>query len=147
MSLAENFIQRWGTHYIKSSKFGGQLQIRKFMDASDVSSKKEFAVEMEMEFKTLFSSVGAKSSTAGGDYVRNQSKTTSTTIIALGGSHEVASILSDAYSPTFKSAFKDWLVSIPKYPKPFLFQVGSITDLLNFRMRDLFPDEKVHWGC
>lgn len=40
LSLAENFIQRWGTHYIKSSKFGGQLQIRKFMDASDVSSKK-----------------------------------------------------------------------------------------------------------
>ena len=102
---------------------------------------------MEMEFKTLFSSVGAKSSTAGGDYARSQSKTTSTTIIALGGSHEVASILSDAYSPTFKSAFKDWLVSIPKYPKPFLFQVGSITDLLNFRMRDLFPDEKVNWGC
>ena len=102
---------------------------------------------MEMEFKTLFSSVGAKSSTAGGEYSRNQSKTTSTTIIALGGSHEVASILSDAYSPTLKSAFKDCLVSIPKYPKPFLFQVGSITDLLNFRMRDLFPDEKVHWGC
>lgn len=147
MSLAENFIQRWGTHYIKSSKFGGQLQIRKFMDASDVSNKKEFAVEMEMEFKTLFSSVGAKSSTARGDYARNQSKTTTTTIIALGGSHEVASILSDAYSPTFKSAFKDWLVSIPKYPKPFLFQVGSITDLLNFRMRDLFPDDKVQWGC
>ena len=117
------------------------------MDASDISSKKEFAVEMEMEFKTLFSSVGAKSSTTGGDYARSQSKTTSTTIIALGGSHEVASILSDAYSPTFKSAFKDWLVSIPKYPKPFLFQVGSITDLLNFQMRDLFPDEIVSWGC
>jgi len=117
------------------------------MDASDVSSKKEFAVEMEMEYKTLFSSVGAKASTSGGDYSRNQSKTTSTTVIALGGSHEVASILSDAYSPTFKSAFKEWLVSIPQYPKPFLFQVGSITNLLNFRMRDLFPDEKVNWGC
>lgn len=56
VKLAEDFIQRWGTHYIKSSKFGGQLQIRKFMDANDVSSKKEFAVEMEMEYKTLFSS-------------------------------------------------------------------------------------------
>lgn len=143
----ENFIQRWGTHYIKSSKFGGQLQIRKFMDASDFSSKEEFAVEMEMEYKTLFASVGAKSSTKGGEYSRNQSKTTSTTIIALGGSHEVASILSDAYSPTFKADFKEWLVSIPKYPKPFLFQVGAITDLVNFRMRDLFPDEMVNWGC
>ena len=117
------------------------------MDATDTSSKKEFAVEMEMEFKTLFSSVGAKSSTKSGEYSRNQSKTTSTTIIALGGSHEVASILSDAYAPTFKSDFKEWLVSIPKYPKPFLFQVGPITGLLNFRMRDLFPNEKVNWGC
>lgn len=147
VKLPEEFIQRWGTHYIKSSKFGGQLQIRKFMDATDVSNKKEFAVEMEMEFKTLFSSVGAKSSTSGGEYTRNQSKTTSTTIIALGGSHEVASVLSDAYSPTFKNEFKDWLVSIPKYPKPFLFQVSPITNLVNFRMRDLFPDEKVNWGC
>ena len=142
-----DFILRWGTHYIKSSKFGGQLQIRKFMDASDVSSKKEFAVEMEMEYKSLFASVGAKASVSKGESQRKQSKTTSTTVIALGGSHEVASILSDAYSPTFKSEFKEWLVSIPKYPKPFLFQVGSITDLLNFRMRDLFPEEKVHWGC
>lgn len=132
---------------MKSSKFGGQLEIRKFMDASDVSSKKEFAVEMEMEFKTMFSSVGAKSSTSGGEYSRNQSKTTSTTITALGGSHEVASILSDAYSPTFKNEFKDWLVSIPKYPKPFHFQVGPITNLLNFKMRDLFHEEKVNWGC
>ena len=145
--LTENFIQRWGTHYIKSSKFGGQLEIRKFMDASDVSNKKEFAVEMEMEFKILFSSVGAKSSTKGGEYSRNQSKTTSTTVIALGGSHEVAAILSDAYSPTFKSEFREWLVSIPKYPRPFLFQVGSVTDLVNFRMQDLFPGEKVNWGC
>ncbi|XP_068740594.1 uncharacterized protein [Montipora capricornis] len=143
----QNFIQRWGTHYIKSSKFGGQLQIRKFMDATDVSSKKEFAVEMEMEFKSLFASVGAKASAESGESSRRQSKTTSTTVIALGGSHEVASILSDAYSPSFKNAFKDWLASIPQYPKPFLFQVSPLTDLLNFKMRDLFPDEKVHWGC
>ena len=95
------------------------------MDASDVSSKKEFAVQMEMEYKTLFSSVGAKKSTKGGSYSRQQSKTTSTTIIAQGGSHDVASILSDAYSPTFKSEFKEWLVSIPKYPKPFHFQVST----------------------
>lgn len=143
----ESFIQRWGTHYIKSSKFGGQLQIRKFMDATDVSSKKEFAQEMEMEFKSLFASVGARESSKSGESSRNQRKTTSTTVVALGGSHEVASILSDAYSPSFKTAFKDWLASIPQYPKPFHFQVAPITNLLNFKMRDLFPGEKVHWGC
>lgn len=25
--------------------------------------------------------------------------------------------------------------------------MGSITDLLNFRANDLFPDEEVDWGC
>ena len=117
------------------------------MDAQDVSSKKDFAVEMEMEYKSLFASVSAKASAKGGQSSRNQSKTTSTSVIALGGSHEVASILSDAYSPSFKTAFKEWLVSIPQYPKPFYFQVSSITDLLNFKMRDLFPNDKVDWGC
>jgi len=94
-----------------------------------------------------FASVSAEASAQRGQSSRKQSKTTSTTVIALGGSHEVASILSDAYSPSFKTAFKEWLVSIPQYPKPFHFQVSSITDLLNFKMRDLFPNDKVDWGC
>ena len=145
--VSEDFIQRWGTHYIKSSKFGGQLQIRKFMDGSDVQSKKEFSKEMEVEYKSLFASAGVQASSEGGTSQRSQSKTTSTTVIALGGSQKIASILSDAYSPTFKSEFKDWLMSIPQYPKPFHFQIGLITDLLNFRMHDLFPEEPVNWGC
>ena len=117
------------------------------MSGNEVTSKEEFATEMEMEYKTLFASVGAKASAAGGTYQRNQSKTTSTTISAFGGSHEIATILSDAYAPTFKNDFKDWLVSIPKYPKPFLFKVGPVTNLLNFRASDLFPNENVNWGC
>lgn len=117
------------------------------MDAQDVSSEKDFAVEMELEYKSMFASVSAEASARRGQSSRKQSKTTSTTVIALGGSHEVASILSDAYSPSFKTAFKEWLVSIPQYPKPFYFQVSSITDLLNFKMRDLFPNDKVDWGC
>ena len=117
------------------------------MLASEVSSKEEFAVEMEMEYKSLFASVGAKYSAKGGTYERSQSKTTSTTIMAFAGSHEIATILSDAYSPTFKNEFKDWLVSIPKYPKPFQFKVGPITNLLDFRANDLFPSENINWGC
>lgn len=147
LKLAEDFIQRWGTHYIKSSKFGGQLQIRKFMAAADVSSKNEFSKEMEVEYKSLFASAGAKKSSSGGASSRSQKKTSSTTVIALGGSQKIATILSDAYSPTFKNEFKDWLMSIPQYPKPFHFQVGMVTDLLNFRMHDLFPEEAVNWGC
>ena len=31
--------------------------------------------------------------------------------------------------------------------KAFKFQMGSITDLLNFRSNDLFQEETVNWGC
>ena len=96
-----------------------------------------------MEYKTLFSSVGAKYSKAGGYQQREQTKTTSTSIVAQGGSQDIASILSDVYSPTFKNEFKEWLQSIPQYPKAFKFLMGSITDLVNFRANDLFPDDKV----
>ena len=142
-ATTENFIQRWGTHYIKSAKFGGQLQIRKTKQAKQGEKKTEFAVEMEMEYKTLFSSVGAKYSQKNGYQQREQVKTSSTSIMAQGGSQEIASILSDAYSPTFKTEFKEWLQSIPRYPKAFKFLMGSIVDLVNFRSHDLFPEEKV----
>ena len=142
-ATTENFIQRWGTHYIKSAKFGGQLQIRKTKQAKQGQKKTEFAVEMEMEYKTLFSSVGAKYSQKNGYQQREQVKTSSTSIMAQGGSQEIASILSDAYSPTFKAEFKEWLQSIPRYPKAFKFLMGSIVDLVNFRSHDLFPEEKV----
>ncbi|KAL9984080.1 hypothetical protein ACROYT_G006336 [Oculina patagonica] len=143
----QNFLQRWGTHFIKSAKFGGQLEIRKTMDAQEAKSKKEFEVQMEMEYKTLFASVGAKASAKEGESSRKQSKTTSTSVVAHGGSQDIASILSDVYSPTFKTEFKEWLKTIPTYPKAFQFQMGSITDLLNFRANDLFQEETVSWGC
>ncbi|KAL9983627.1 hypothetical protein ACROYT_G005826 [Oculina patagonica] len=143
----QNFLQRWGTHFIKSAKFGGQLEIRKTMDAQEAKSKKEFEVQMEMEYKTLFASVGAKASAEENESSRKQSKTTSTSVVAHGGSQDIASILSDVYSPTFKTEFKEWLKTIPTYPKAFQFQMGSITDLLDFRANDLFQEETVSWGC
>ena len=117
------------------------------MDAQEAKSKKEFEVQMEMEYKTLFASVGAKASAKEGESSRKQSKTTSTSVVAHGGSQDIASILSDVYSPTFKTEFKEWLKTIPAYPKAFRFQMGSITDLLNFRANDLFQEETVNWGC
>lgn len=139
----ENFIQRWGTHYIKSARFGGQLEIRKRMDAKEAGTKTQFSEKMEFEYKSLFASVGAKYSKQGGTSARQQTKTTSTEVEAKGGSQDIASILSDMYSPTFKTEFKEWLQSIPRYPKAYKFLMGSITDLVNFRANDLFPDEKV----
>ena len=123
------------------------MEIRKTMDAQDARSKKEFEIQMELEFKTLFASVGAKAAAQENEAARKQTKTTSTSVLAQGGSQEIASILSDVYSPTFKTEFKEWLRTIPAYPKAFRFQMGSITELLNFRANDLFSEEKVNWGC
>ncbi|KAL9983630.1 hypothetical protein ACROYT_G005829 [Oculina patagonica] len=143
----QNFIQRWGTHFIKSAKFGGELEIRKTMDAAQAGSKTQFSETMEFEYKSLFASVGAKYKKEGGESVKQETKTTSTAVEAKGGSQDIASILSDVYAPTFKTEFKEWLKSIPQYPKAFKFQMSSITDLVNFRANDLFPDDKVTWGC
>ncbi|XP_078348817.1 uncharacterized protein LOC144633816 isoform X1 [Oculina patagonica] len=143
----QNFIQRWGTHYIKSAQFGGQLEVIKTMVASHVTSKSEFAQKMEAEYRGLFASFGAKQSSEGGSESREENKFTSTTVKAQGGSQEIATILSDVYSPTFKGAFKQWLESIPAYPKAYKFLLGTITDLVNFRANDLFLGEPVDWGC
>ena len=113
------------------------------MDAKEAGSKTAFSEKMEFEYKTLFASVGAKHTNEGGTSVRQQTKTTSTEVEAKGGSQDIASILSDVYSPTFKTEFKEWLQSIPQYPKAYKFLMGSISDLVNFRANDLFPDEKV----
>ena len=147
LTPTENFIQRWGTHYIKSAKFGGQLEIVKTMVASQVTSKSEFAEKMEAEYRGLFASAGAKSSTQGGQESKAENKFTSTSVMAQGGSQEIATMLADVYSPTFKSDFKEWLQSIPAYPKAFRFLLGTIADLVNFRANDLFLGEDIDWGC
>ena len=64
---------------------------------------------------------------------------------------EAASILRPFYRTCtrqlLKTEFKEWLKTIPDYPKAFRFQIGSITDLLDFRANDLFQDDSVDWGC
>ena len=103
---------------------------------------------MEEEFSFLFfTSDESKSSTEGGQEAKAQKKFTSTSVMAQGGSQEIATILSDVYSPTFKSSLTKWLQSIPKYPKAFRFLLGSIADLANFRANDLFSRDDVDWGC
>ena len=117
------------------------------MKASRVSSKVEFAEEMEAEFRALFSSASAKLSATGGGNKKEEEKFTSTSVFAQGGSHEIAAVLSDVYSPTFKGDFKEWLKSIPTHTKAYNFFLGTIADLVNFRARDLFLEENVNWGC
>ncbi|XP_028399954.1 uncharacterized protein LOC114523277 [Dendronephthya gigantea] len=142
-----DFISRWGTHYIKSAKFGGQLEIRKLQSGLSRSSKQEFAVEAEVEYKGLFASAGAYSSTRIGAEAKTEEKFMSTSVQALGGSQKIAAAVADVYSPTFKNTLVEWLDSINSYPKAFKFIMGSITDLVDFRAADLFPDATVNWGC
>lgn len=117
------------------------------MLASRAQSKSSFAEKMEVEYRGLFASAGAKSSTEGGSESGEENKFTSTSVRAQGGSQEIATVLSDVYSPTFKGDFKAWLKSIPTYPKAYRFLLGTIADLVNFRANDLFAGEPVDWGC
>ena len=145
--LTENFILRWGTHYIKSGKFGGRLQIFKTMDASQVSSKAQFSQVMEVGYKSLFASFHAKYESSGGNSAKSQSKTSSTSISVEGGDQKIASIVTDFNSPTIKYDLTQWLASIRTFPKPFKFMVAPITDLLKFNPSSLFTNEERDWGC
>ena len=138
----QKILSRDGEHTISNQlNLEGQLEIHKTMDTSQAGSKTQFSEKMEVEYKTLFASVGAKYKKEGGHSVRVETKTTSTVVEAKGGSQDIASILSDVYAPTFKTEFKEWLQSIPQYPKAFKFQMNSVTELVNFRANDFFPDE------
>ena len=117
------------------------------MEASEVASKEEFSEVMEFEFKTFFASAGARSSDKEGERARSQTKTSSTSMSVQGGNQEIASIISDVYAPTFKAEFKHWLKTIPQFPKAFKFTISPITDLLNFRSSDLFPEDAPSFGC
>lgn len=117
------------------------------MDAKEVSSKTEFSEVMEFEFKSFFASAGARKSDVEGERQRSQTKTSSTSMSVQGGSQEIAAVISDVYAPTFKAEFKEWLKSIPTFPKAFKFTISSITELLNFRSSDLFPDAAPSFGC
>lgn len=144
---AEDFILRWGTHYIKSGKFGGRMQIFKTMEASEVASKEEFSQVMEFEYRNLFMSINNRQEKSEESSEKTQSKTSSTSFTVEGGDQEIASLISDFNSPTIKADIVQWLESIRTFPKPFKFVLAPITDLLKFSAHALFPDEETDWGC
>jgi len=117
----QEFIQRWGTHYIISGEFGGRLELNKVSQASFYSSVEEFALEAKVDYDSFFASFHAKESTKSGSSSAQQEKFSSMSIKALGGDQEIAAIVADGGSPTSKSDLINWLRSIPSYPKPFKF--------------------------
>ncbi|XP_077985120.1 uncharacterized protein LOC144439760 [Glandiceps talaboti] len=136
---SEDFILRWGTHYIKWAQFGGRLELRKVASASRYSTQEEFAVEAKVDFDSFFASFHAKSSKKEGSSSTKESSYSSTSILAIGGSQEIAALVTDEGSPTIKTDMLNWLDSIPDYPKAFKFGIGTITEVLYFRPENIFP--------
>ena len=112
-----------------------------------MQSKAEFSETMEIGFRSIFSSASAKLEIKGDISSKAQGKTSSLSFSVQGGSHEIALMITDIESPTFKQDLESWLQSIPDYPKPYKFMMAPITDLLNFNVNALFKDDSANWGC
>ena len=89
--LTESFILRWGTHYIKSAKFGGHLRLTRtktFKGSADVS---EFAETANQDAQALFSN--SQSTHIGHTWVlgHNTFETTNTNSNAEGVSESTSS--------------------------------------------------------
>uniref|UniRef100_A0A1I8J970 MACPF domain-containing protein n=1 Tax=Macrostomum lignano TaxID=282301 RepID=A0A1I8J970_9PLAT len=56
----QNFLLRWGTHFIRSGKFGGQLKITKRARSDKVQSAQQFASIAETEFQSMFATLQSK---------------------------------------------------------------------------------------
>ncbi|XP_078588379.1 uncharacterized protein LOC144869188 [Branchiostoma floridae x Branchiostoma japonicum] len=55
-----SYILRWGTHYITSAMFGGQLKIIKTKKVTEDVSMESFAMASQTEFKKMMSTFSAK---------------------------------------------------------------------------------------
>ena len=55
-----------------------------------------------------------------------------------GGDPEVGALISDFYTPSFKSRFESWLTSIKDFAKPYDMTFGKISDIINVDVDSLF---------
>ncbi|XP_078602422.1 uncharacterized protein LOC144876720 isoform X2 [Branchiostoma floridae x Branchiostoma japonicum] len=135
----QKFILRYGTHFIKSAKFGGSFRLFKTQEASKVSSFQEFSVKSEASFNAIFANAKAEFGLESSSGASQSSKASGTRVTVEGGDHEVASIVADFYSTSFKDAFSEWLKSVPKFPKPIEMFMGTMPELLDMNYKLLFP--------
>eukprot|EP00058_Branchiostoma_floridae_P001424 XP_002586912.1 hypothetical protein BRAFLDRAFT_105134 [Branchiostoma floridae] len=134
----QDFIIRYGTHFIKSAKFGGAFRLFKTQEAESGESLSSFSVSAQASYNGMFS--------AGGHYGRKEEsgaksseKTSSTHVVIEGGDQKVGAIVADFYTTGFKDTFQEWLKSIPSYPKPIDMFMGTLSELLNLNFKTLFP--------
>ncbi|XP_064609751.1 uncharacterized protein LOC135473788 [Liolophura sinensis] len=175
----QDFILRWGTHYVKSAEFGGQLKLVKTKEGVKEESIEKFAEKAQSDYKAMFSTymaasaqfksrslfhkaeggvetevsvghgnTGAQSDeTQGSEQSVSQQKYSNEVLMVEGGEQGIAAVVSEMYTTGFKHELVQWLDSIPRYPKPFDFQMAPITDLCNINFKQLFPNASMDFGC
>ncbi|XP_078665895.1 uncharacterized protein LOC144908233 [Branchiostoma floridae x Branchiostoma belcheri] len=135
----QKFIIRYGTHFIKSAKFGGSFRLFKTQEASKTESLEDFSIQAQASYNSLFFNAGGHFGVGSSKGSSQSDKTSSTHVTVEGGDQEVASIVADFYSTGFKDTFTEWLKSVPKYPKPIEMFMGTMSELLNLNYKLLFP--------
>ncbi|KAI8486042.1 hypothetical protein Bbelb_361420, partial [Branchiostoma belcheri] len=140
--IFQNFYLRWGTHYIKSAKFGGQLKIIKTKQATQDLSMSEFATRAEADWKMTFSTFSAVAAQA-----KSAQEYSNELMVVQGGDQQIAVAITEMYTTALTTELKDWLESINDYPKPFSFVLRLVSDLLNIPFVSLFPAGDVDYGC
>lgn len=163
------FIERWGTHYVKSASFGGKFTILRESVKSAKQTTEEWSAASQRSVTRMFENrasgsgfklgwqdwnFGLHVSSSDSQNRSSSSEAESTSeegseagldgeenliddLIVEGGSQEVASILADKDRSGFKQEFKDWLQSVPQYPKGYDFKFGDLSQLLNINFESL----------
>ncbi|CAH1247884.1 Hypp8046 [Branchiostoma lanceolatum] len=54
----QTFIIRWGTHYVKSAKFGGAFRLMKTQEATKSESLTDFSVKAQLSFNSMMFNAG-----------------------------------------------------------------------------------------
>ncbi|XP_019621860.1 PREDICTED: uncharacterized protein LOC109468069 [Branchiostoma belcheri] len=135
----QKFIIRYGTHFIKSAKFGGSFRLFKTQEISKTESLEDFSVQAQASYNSLFFNAGGHFGVGSSTGSSRSSKSSGTHVSVEGGDQEVASIVADFYSTGFKDTFTEWLKSIPTYPKPIEMFMGTMSELLDLNYKLLFP--------
>ncbi|KAI8498306.1 hypothetical protein Bbelb_242500 [Branchiostoma belcheri] len=135
----QKFIIRYGTHFIKSAKFGGSFRLFKTQEISKTESLEDFSVQAQASYNSLFFNAGGHFGVGSSTGSSQSSKSSGTHVSVEGGDQEVASIVADFYSTGFKDTFTEWLKSIPTYPKPIEMFMGTMSELLDLNYKLLFP--------
>merc|ERR1719334_2453030 len=143
-TIFEDFILRYGTHFIKSAKFGGELKVMKTSKKESTLSAEQFAVTAQSEFagmmSTLRSSVKQKSSgwtfLGLGSKKKNSKRTTS--LQSSSERKQEASLSAASSQQASRSEFIKTTIEV-EGGDPSI--AAAITDFYTPRFRETF----LHW--